>query len=84
MWATKKGLLTGTGYYELLVRRGRAALLLQDPEEIVRAFADLQVSLDHTGAPEEGVPDLDAPTPSWPTSTTSCPTAVEGSKDRPT
>ena len=59
VWATKKGLLTGTGYYELLVRRGQAALLLQDPEEIVRAFADLQVSLDHTGAPEEGVPDLD-------------------------
>ncbi len=60
VWATKKGLLTGTGYYELLVRRGRAALLLEDPEEIVRAFADLQVSLDHTGAPEEGMPDLGA------------------------
>jgi hypothetical protein len=60
VWATRKGLLTGTGYYELLVRRGRAALLLQDPEEIVRAFADLQVSLEHTGAPEEGVPDLSA------------------------
>ncbi len=58
VWATKKGLLTGTGYYELLVRRGRAALLLQDPEEIVRAFADLQVSLEFTGAPEEGTPDL--------------------------
>ncbi|MEM9561580.1 MAG: LysM peptidoglycan-binding domain-containing protein [Actinomycetota bacterium] len=57
VWATKKGLLTGTGYYELLVKRGRAAHLLEDPEEIVRAFADLQVSLDHTGAPEEGVPD---------------------------
>jgi len=60
VWATKQGLLTGTGYYELLVRRGRAALMLQDPEEIVRAFADLQVSLDHTGAPEEGMPDLTA------------------------
>jgi len=58
VWATKKGLLTGTGYYELLVRRGRAALLLEDPEEIVRAFADLQMSLDHGGAPEEGMPDL--------------------------
>jgi LysM repeat protein len=58
VWATKQGLLTGTGYYELLVKRGRAALLLQDPEEIVRAFADLQVSLDYTGAPEEHTPDL--------------------------
>ncbi|MEM9655385.1 MAG: LysM peptidoglycan-binding domain-containing protein [Actinomycetota bacterium] len=58
VWATKQGLLTGTGYYELLIKRGRAALLLQDPEEIVRAFADLQVSLDYTGAPEEHTPDL--------------------------
>ncbi len=58
VWATKRGLLTGTGYYELLVKRGRAALLLQDPEEIVRAFADLQVSLEYTGAPEESMPDL--------------------------
>ncbi|MGI9596071.1 MAG: AfsR/SARP family transcriptional regulator, partial [Acidimicrobiales bacterium] len=58
VWATKQGLQTGTGYYELLVKRGRAALLLQDPEEIVRAFADLQVSLEYTGAPEEGMPDL--------------------------
>ncbi len=58
VWATKQGLLTGTGYYELLVKRGRAALLLQDPEEIVRAFADLQVSLEYSGAPEEGMPDL--------------------------
>ncbi len=58
VWATKQGLLTGTGYYELLVKRGRAALLLQDPEEIVRAFADLQVSLEYSGAPEEGVLDL--------------------------
>ena len=58
VWATKKGLLTGTGYYELLVKRGRSALLAEDPEEIVRAFADLQLSLEHTGAPEEGTPDL--------------------------
>ncbi|MEM7275531.1 MAG: hypothetical protein AAF547_20815, partial [Actinomycetota bacterium] len=58
VWATKQGLLTGTGYYELLAKRGRAALLLQDPEEIVRAFADLQLSLHYTGAPEEGTPDL--------------------------
>ena len=58
VWATKQGLLTGTGYYELLAKRGRAALLLQDPVEIVRAFADLQLSLQHTGAPEEGAPDL--------------------------
>jgi hypothetical protein len=58
VWATRKGLLTGTGYYELLVRRGRAALLLEDPEEIVRAFAELQQALDYRGAPEEGMPDL--------------------------
>lgn len=58
VWATKKGLLTGTGYYELLVKRGRSALLAENPEEIVRAFADLQMSLDYTGAPEEGMPDL--------------------------
>lgn len=58
VWATKQGLQTGTGYYELLIKRGRAALLLQDPEEIVRAFADLQVSLEYTGAPEEHTPDL--------------------------
>ncbi len=58
VWATKQGLRTGTGYYDLLAKRGKAALLLQDPEEIVRAFADLQTTLECGGAPEEGTPDF--------------------------
>jgi hypothetical protein len=57
VWATRKGLLTGTGYYELLVRRGRAALALGDPEEVVRAQADLRQVLDWPDNPESIGPD---------------------------
>lgn len=45
VWATTRAMLGGTGSVELLVARGRSALLALDPEAIVRAFGDLHTAL---------------------------------------